>query len=401
MNLTPASVRSDPRRWRPAAAVLAVAALAACGGGGGDGDPVAAESTVFASGVVHGLGSVVVNGVRYDDDSADVRTESGDALPRDALRLGMVVDIEASAPDPAAPAATPAAARRIVVRSEVEGPVSAVDAAAGTLTVLGQAVVVNADTVYADLPAAKLAALGVGDVVEVHGFRDDAGTVVATRIDREDRDEDDYELRGPVAAADAAAGTLRVGALDVAWRGAWPAALAAGSSVLLTLDTAPEAGGLWRARALRVLDPVAAGGDGVRAEVEGLVTAFAGPASFQVAGVRVDASGLSGAPAGLAAGARVEVEGRFADGVLVASRVEVERDDDRGDDDGLEIEGTVESVDAAAKTLVVRGVRVDWEAARFEEGGAADLAPGVRVEVQGTLAADGSTLRATEIDFER
>ena len=406
---TPNRLPAAVRRWRPAAAVLAVAALAACGGGGGGGDDEApAEaSTVFSSGVIHGLGSVVVNGVRYDDSGADVRTESGDALRREALRLGMVVDVEAAAP---AAAGEPPAARRIVVRSEVEGPVSAVDAAAGTLTVLGQSVVVNADTVYEDLPATRLAALAPGDVVEVHGFRDDAGTIVATRVDREDRDEDDYELRGAVAAVDAGARTLRVGGAEVAWGGAWPATLAPGASVLLKLQTLPQAGGLWRASSLRVLDAASGGADGdggavadgVRAEVEGLVTGFAGAAQpFRVGGVRVDASALAALPTGFAAGARVEVEGRFADGLLVASRIEVERDADRGDDDGLEIEGAIESVDAAARTLVVRGVTVDWSAARFEEGTAAGLAAGVRIEVQGTLAADGRTLQATEVDFDR
>ncbi|WP_200379250.1 DUF5666 domain-containing protein [Rubrivivax gelatinosus] len=386
---------SSFKHWRPALAVLAVAALAACGGGGGSDDDVAAGDTgVFASGVIHGFGSVVVNGVRYDDSSAVVRTEGGEAAASDDLRLGMVVDIEAQA----ASTATAATATSIVVRSEVEGPVTALDAAAGTLTVLGQAVTVNAATVWED---ARLSTLAVGDIVEVHGLRDADGVIVASRIDREDGDEDDYDLRGTVAAADAAAGTLRIGALDISWGGAWPAALAAGSTVRVTLATAPAAGGAWPALSLRVLDTSAGATDGVRAELEGLVTAYTSAASFRVAGVAVDASGLAGLPAGLAAGVRVEVEGVFAGGTLRATKVEIEHDADRGDDDGLEISAAIEALDATAKTLVLRGVTVDWSGARFEDGSAAQLAVGTRIEVQGVLGADGSTLVAAEVDFER
>ncbi|WP_200227989.1 DUF5666 domain-containing protein [Rubrivivax gelatinosus] len=388
-------ITSSFKHWRPALAVLAVAALAACGGGGGSDDDVAAGDTgVFASGVIHGFGSVVVNGVRYDDSSAVVRTEGGEAAASDDLRLGMVVDIEAQA----ASTATAATATRIVVRSEVEGPVTALDAAAGTLTVLGQAVTVNAATVWED---ARLSTLAVGDIVEVHGLRDADGVIVASRIDREDGDEDDYELRGTVAAADAAAGTLRIGALDISWGGAWPAALAAGSTVRVTLATAPAASGVWPALSLRVLDTSAGATDGVHAELEGLVTAYTSAASFRVAGVAVDASGLAGLPAGLAAGVRVEVEGVFAGGTLRATKVEIEHDADRGDDDGLEISAAIEALDATAKTLVLRGVTVDWSGARFEDGSAAQLAVGTRIEVQGVLGADGSTLVAAEVDFER
>lgn len=397
----PTRIDRLPRRfWRPAAAVVAVAALAACGGGGGgDDDSAASDAGVFASGVIHGFGSIVVNGVRYDDSAASISTEAGDTLSSDALRLGMVVDVQAGAASTDASGQSRASASSVVVRSEVEGPVQAIDTTAGTLTVLGQKVLVNSSTVWDDDLRARLASLSVGDIAEVYGLRDADGTIVASRVDREDADEDDYELRATVDAVDSAAGTLSVGGLDIAWAGAWPSGLAAGSAVLVVLETSPAADGRWNARTLKLLGGTAA--SGARAEIEGLVTAWTSSTSFRVAGVAVDASGLSSVPAGLAAGARVEVEGVFADGTLVASRIEIERGDDRGDDDGLEIEGTIESLDTTASTLVLRGVTVDWSGARFEDGSAAALAVGARIEVQGTLAADGSTLTAVEIEFER
>ena len=64
-----------------------------------------------------------------------------------------------------------ASAKAVAFRygSLVLGVVSAVDAAAGTLTVLGQVVDVSCSTVFDDALAAGLSAVAVGAVVEVHG----------------------------------------------------------------------------------------------------------------------------------------------------------------------------------------------------------------------------------------
>ena len=95
---------------------------------------------------------------------------------------------------------------------------------------------------------------------------------------------------------------------------------------------------------------------------------------------------------------RVEVEGVLVNGTLVAREVELEDDDDR-DGGGLEIEGRITSV--AAGGFVVRGVTVGYDAAtRFKGGTPAQLAVGVKVEVQGSLSPDGATLLATEIEFD-
>lgn len=67
----------------------------------------------------------------------------------------------------------------------------------------------------------------------------------------------------------------------------------------------------------------------------------------------------------------------------------------------FELHGTIESLDAAARTFVVRGARVDYSGpVTFELGTAADLAAGRRVEVQGTLSTDGTAVRARQIEFE-
>lgn len=91
----------------------------------------------------------------------------------------------------------------------IEAPVEAVDAAAGTLTVLGIDVHVDALTRMEDVSAAGvrvfgLAQLSPGDAVELRGFEDPSGSgrLVVTRLEREDDDDDDVEVVGPVASVD-------------------------------------------------------------------------------------------------------------------------------------------------------------------------------------------------------
>ncbi|MFT3664926.1 DUF5666 domain-containing protein [Piscinibacter sp.] len=388
-----------PRRRgvRIAAGLTLAACLAACGGGGGSANDNAAPAGqgVFTSGVVHGVGTLAVNGASFDDSAAAVSGDDGRPLAREAVQLGMVVSVQAAA----ASASAPAPASAVAVRSEIEGPVSAVDAAAGTLTALGQRVTVDANTVLS-LGAGGLAALRVGDIVEVYGFRAADGNVLATRIEREDADEDDYKLRGTISGLDTAARRLTIGGLPISYTSATrlPATLADGQQVRVELRTRPDAQGVWQATEITLAAVAPATASGLRAELEGLITAFTSAAAFSVDGVTIDASAATRVPAGLALGRRVEVEGVLANGVLHAREVEIE--DDRDDDEGLEIEGRIEALDSAAQTFVVRGMRVAWGAARFEGGGAAGLAVGVRVEVEGRLAADGSSIEASKVEFD-
>jgi hypothetical protein len=81
---------------RMVGASLAVALmLTACGGGGNDAAPSNGANTELVSeGVISGFGSVIVNGVRFDDSKAKVEDEDEEensARSKDDLRLGMVV----------------------------------------------------------------------------------------------------------------------------------------------------------------------------------------------------------------------------------------------------------------------------------------------------------------------
>ena len=322
---------------------------------------------------------------------------------RSDLRLGMVVDVSGSDVSTATDGRRSATATSIGVRSEIEGPVSAINAAAGTLTVLGQLVQITPTTVFDHDLRGGLAAVAVGMVVEVYGFLQPSGQYLATRIDDEDDPVTHYKLRGVVSGLDTAARTFRIGTALVSYAdiAASVSGLANGQYARVELQLTPDASGAWRARSIR-LATTAIGmpaGDGVKAEIEGYITAFTSDARFSVAGIVVDASAVGQLPPGLAVGRRVEVEGVLSGGVLVARSVEFEDDDD-DDDDEFEIEGVITSVSASARTFSVRGITVNYANARFKDGTAEQLAPGVKVEVEGQLASDGTTLLATEVEFD-
>ena len=97
------------------------------------------------------------------------------------------------------------------------------------------------------------------------------------------------------------------------------------------------------------------------------------------------------------------------DGVLRAEEVKVDDHDDGnsgnggGDDQGEEIElhGALSELDMAARSFVLRGVRVSYAGTvEFRDGTAADLANGRLVEVRGRVSSDGTGVSATRIEFD-
>ena len=384
--------------------LAALAVLGGCGGGvesGGTGTGSAPPT--LSVGPITGFGSIIVNGVRYDESSAAIEDDDGRMLASAELKLGMQATVLASAINSSASGVSSATARAVAVRSSIVGPVEAIDLAAPQLTVLGQRVAVVASTVFDDALAMGMAALALADVIEVHGAYDAAaGRHVATRVERRGAVPSSYKLRGAVASLSLADRTLAIGAAVIDWSAVAPAnpstALAPGSLLRVTLATAPGATGIWRATALSAA--VATLEDRERIEVEGRITSYTTASSFSVNGLPVDAAGASfpNGTAGVVLGAKVEVKGRATSGVIVAQTVEVEGEED---DDGFELHATIESVDAPAQRFVVRGITVTWSAATtFDSSTPDDIQVGRRVEVKGVLSTDGTQLDATKVHVE-
>ena len=389
---------SRRRLWLLAAVLL----VAACGGvdSGGTGTGNGPLAPTLAVGAIAGFGSVIVNGVHYDDSQAAIADDDGRSLDRASLGLGMRTVVEAS-PIETVAGVPGAVAASITVRSDIVGPVQAVDMAHGVLTVLGQTVAVVPSTFFGGTMAAGLSALQVGEVVEVHATPDAAtARFVASRIEGPVVGKP-FKLRGPVASLSLAAKTVTIGAAVIAWSGVAPAdpaqSLAPGRMLRVVLDTVPAAG-VWHATALRAASAVLDDRD--RVELEGRVSAVRSAVDFDLDGIRVDASGatVKGSGAGLVLGAKVEVKGSARGGVLIAASVQIEDDEAASE---VELQGSIVSVDAAQQRFVVRGVTVEWSGTtRFDSSTAQDIRAGKRVEVHGTLSADGTVVEATSIHVE-
>ena len=382
--------------------LAALAVLGGCGGVDSGGTGVGMAQPTLAFGPITGFGSIIVGGVRYDESNATIEADDGTMLARANLRLGMQAEVMASQITSSATSAPSAVASSVRLRSEIVGPVEAIDTALGELTVLGQRIAVIVSTAFDDTLTAGLVALSAGDVVEVYaGLDRAAGRYVASRVERRMAGTG-YKVRGVVESLSLASRTLTIGTAVIDWSAVAPADpardLAPGSALRFTLSNAPSAG-VWRATALARDAAMLA--DRERVEIEGRISAFTSASRFEVNGLAVDAGSAAfpNGTAGLSLGARVEVEGSARGGVVVAERVEI-KDDSEADE--VELHGSIESVDAASQQFQVRGVRVVWSAAtRFDSSTAVDIVAGRQVEVKGRLSADGTRVEASEIHVER
>jgi Domain of unknown function (DUF5666) len=392
-----------------AAALLALSAavITACGGGGGDSQPesgsqssVGERATAFAAGPISGFGSIIVNGVRFDDTLATVTDDDDRARGRDQLKLGMMVEVEG-----AGVSAANATGRALRVRfgSEIIGPVTGVDSVANSLTVLGQKVLVTSTTVFDDSLSGGLAGVDTGDVLEVHAqFNAADGSYTALRVE-DAATATTYKLRGVMAGLNRTAKTFTIGGQQINYGSVatsdLPASMADGQHVRVRLQTT-QVNGQWVATAVR--SGVRKVDDGLGAHLRGAITAFTSGTDFEVNGLKVNAAGASfpDGNTGIVLGAVVEVRGTVSSGVLMATVVELDSRHAK-DRHRFELHGPVANLDTTARTFKLRGVTVSYAGSvAWKDGSEADLANGKRVEVKGVPSADRTRLVASEIDFE-
>ena len=270
-------------------AALAASVLAACGGGGGGGGGgsggTGASSSVSAvSTGVMTKGSTIVNGVRFEDNTANI---SIDDTPKTALQLqnGMVVKVVGTVNDDG----INGTAQRVNALVEVRGRPTSVSTTANTqsLLLLGQTVLVDDQTIFSNLANFNAIVAGpTGTLIEVHGLRDATGQIRATRVEANTAQMADSsldEIRGVVANGigtrpstfTLGGQTINVGAAAVIVpTGAnWPN----GTVVEVYCSTRPCAvnGVAFQASRLKVEDNSAfQPAPGQRVEAEGLISSF-------------------------------------------------------------------------------------------------------------------------------
>lgn len=379
------------------AATLLALLLQACGGGtqtASNNSGVGSGGTgSYTNGAISGLGSIIVNGVRYDVDTASVLSEDKASPLAADLQIGMVVEVDGGAVTPGTGGARDTAkAMRVRYASELVGEVvNPVGGASTTeFTVMGQRVVINARTVPLESP------LQAGDEVVVHGLPIAVGQFAATRIEVLSP-QPYYKISGVVVApVDRMTSTIRIGAGPqvVTFSGPLPPGVVEGGYVRVRVIRATPPTSSWMALS---------GGVGVRTQLvseerrgrlEGVIQGFDGSLSGTINGTTVNFAAVRSMLRASPNGQRVEVEGLYRSGVLVASRVEVDDDSRPGEN---ELHGFISSFDAGPRTFQLRGLAVDYSSAVVEPG--LVLGNTVCVEVKGTLL-NANSLKATEVKRE-
>lgn len=340
------------------AVTAAVIVLAACGGGGGSTSSTSAANTSASySGTVTGLGSIVVNGVRFSTLGATT-TDPDDPSHAygNALTLGSSVTVQGNI-DPAS--GTLGQATRIVVHGGVRGIASA--ASGNTFVVAGQLVQVDANTLYAD--GANWASLN-GMSVEVHGTLGANNVLLATRVEQESQSGTyPYAVIGQVSALDPVAGTFQL--------------VLSTQTLTLPIPAGMTLSNGLTVRVLSTVDPTGATplttsntkvivkGDrslSGKTKLRGAITSLS---PLTINDITVDATqnpkwddGLTlGA---LAVGQIIKVEGALTNGTLVAREIEADEYEHKSGSgeyqDRVKLYGVVSA--AAGTTFVVQGVTV-------------------------------------------
>jgi len=336
-----------PIHRRPALAfALALTLIAGCGGGGGgasiDGGGTGGTGTggqqntgpVAVSVGTMTIGSIILNSIRYADGSAQV-TRDGRVASVGELRNGMVVKLRGNLNDDG----LTGTASDVKVENEVRGLVQTVSAGTtpASFTVLGQTVIVDDLTVYANVSG--VAVLAPGNSVEVHGQREVDGRIRASRVEVFNGAASPDDVRGPVANLNAGAMTFTVGGLlvDFATAAFSPSgtnAAALRNGTIVEARGATAGAGRFVATAITFEDAADAATFAPQASyklsVEGYVTGFsAHPGSFSVNNQPVTTSASTrfelGTAPDLANNARVQAEGQVASGVIQASKISFRR----------------------------------------------------------------------------
>jgi len=386
-------------------APVAVAVLVACGGGGdgmGSSPPGSGGegAQTVASGTLTGLGSIYVNGIEYDDSAARITDDFGNVQSASALKLGMQVQLTGKDPTTSTGMGN---AGTIVFSSNLEGPVDSTDTAASTVTLLGQTVGVNANTVWDSALTNGLAGLAAGELLKVYSLYDGAtNRYIASRVEP-DAGVTRYKLRGAVSNLDTVAKTYTVGPTKIDYSGlaSVPDGLADDMIATAELQTTVGANG-WIATGLQ-LHNNGLPGNHVNVHVRGMIADESSPASFTLNGWPVDASGATfpSGQDGIVEGASVQVDGIVTNGAVIATTVDLQVP---GGHHGMDfqVHGPIDGINANRQTFVLRGTLVSYAGdVAFTGGSASDLKVGTKVLVQGKIAGDGNTVQAVKISINQ
>jgi len=302
--------------------------IVSCGGGGNTQTAGIGGTGVTSSGSISSFGSIFVNGVEYETDNNTI--VSGTITSVNDLKLGMTVTVRGTLDN----SGVTGSADTVAVISELEGPVSAAPVEDTTnntksFTVLGRPIIASTSGTIFDGAGFSYNTIAQNDVVEISGYLDSNGALIATRIEK--------------------TGLFQPGVTQVEIRGVLKTVLSGvsfeldvnGATLIINHNGSTDYSGMVGAMleiegTLNNNTEIAASSISTESsllnnqddevEFEGIITDYISDSNFKVNGIRIDASSASLSPGTLvlANDVKVEVEGTFNsnNNTLVADEVE-------------------------------------------------------------------------------
>ena len=267
--------------------------------------------------------------------------------------------------------------------NSVFGPALTISVNGLSFTVLNQSILVDETTRFeidgvksaGTAGMAALAAQTPNTTVEVSGFRNTTGDILATLVENKTAINGEFELKGFATVIGA---TLTIG------------------SVNINLATQPlpangdcvKAKGTWNnGNTLTLTQPLkrdndcnggSLAGNLVQAEVEGVINGFVSSTQFNVGSQKVTTTGSTtyegGTSADLLDGVKVEAEGSTTNGALIATKVKIKSN-------GVRIEGVTDSP-LSGGSFTILGITVKVVTAT--ENSLGPITAGMRLRLEGS-----------------
>jgi hypothetical protein len=330
-------------------------------------------------------GSVILNGVHFDDTTATVSPDDTNQVP--VLADGKTVKVKGTV----SADGRSGTAEKVEVVSEARGAIAS--KGTDTVEVHGQTVLIDGGTVLASSTGLTgTAPLQANDNIEVHGGRDDTGVIHATRVEKLAGAVVD-EVRGAVSGKTPTGTTFTIGGLTITFSASTTivpagAAFANGDIVQVHLN-----GSTATQIAVEDLDhPEFEAAEGGELSFQGILSGYGSASVFKVGTQQVQLATSAKIEGGvlldLIDGMKVEAEGHTTTGgVLSAEKITIK--------DSIRLEanaGTAGSANILGKTVTITsGTRLDGLAS------GASITIGDGLQVRGFVNRDGSTITATRV----
>ena len=337
---------------------------------------------------VAGNNTVTINGIQFDISSSSINLDGLSGTEAD-LRVGMVATIKGSVDANG----TTGIADTLSVREVIKGPVTNVDTANNTITVLGQTVQVSATTHLEDVPTQAIGGINIKDIVEVSGYVKNNNVIAATRIELLNDSETQFKVTGSISNLNTLNTTFNLGSLIVDYSNASlnnlpNDTLADGLFVEVkgTFDT-----GNSRLVATEVNAEQLDINNADNMQLQGFVTSVESATNFSVNHQPVtfddNTQYHGGTATDIVAGVLVSVRGPLVNHILIANEVSFEN--------SIKITSVVSAVDANSISLTgLSNINISIDASTEFEGA---IMAGYTVTVHGNLIPSNNTVVANQI----